>query len=223
MIPLLKAEFLELNLELVSCWLLQYFVYHLSLKIAHFAELNIQRYCHFMPFDKKLACLANYQERRSFPWPLVVFICLDHSSLQSFTFSHSHFLDIIWINKYESYFRIPFWLFKGTQYVVSHFECKLLLVAPAIKWHNFQSISQHKIAVMPSIWVIIGDTISNLWWMPNTVSRGLGFAAMSASEMILTKTAHPCQFQVQLLLQNCWMSSTRISQELHNTFKFVPA
>ena len=53
--------------------------------------------------------------------------------------------------------------------------------------------------------------------MPNTVSRGLGFAAMSASEMILTKTAHPCQFQVQLLLQNCWMSSTRISQELHNT------
>ena len=24
-----------------------------------------------MPFDKKLACLTNYQERRSFPWPLV--------------------------------------------------------------------------------------------------------------------------------------------------------
>ena len=22
-----------------------------------------------MPFDKKLACLSNYQERRSFPWP----------------------------------------------------------------------------------------------------------------------------------------------------------
>ena len=134
--------------------------------------------------------------------------------------SHFHihnFLDIIWINKYEYYFRIPFWLFKGTQYVVSHFECKLLLVAPAIKWHNFQSISQHKIAVMPSIWVIIGDTISNLWWMPNTVSRGLGFAAMSASEMILTKTVHPCQFQVRLLFQNCWMSSTRISQEFHNT------
>ena len=24
-----------------------------------------------MSFDKKLACLTNYQERRSFPWPLV--------------------------------------------------------------------------------------------------------------------------------------------------------
>ena len=24
-----------------------------------------------MPFDKKLACLTNYQERRSFPWALV--------------------------------------------------------------------------------------------------------------------------------------------------------
>ena len=24
-----------------------------------------------MPFDKKLACLTNHQERRSFPWPLV--------------------------------------------------------------------------------------------------------------------------------------------------------
>ena len=42
-----------------------------TVNLAHFAELNIQRYCHFMPFDKKLACLANYQERRSFPWPLV--------------------------------------------------------------------------------------------------------------------------------------------------------
>ena len=47
MIPLLKAEFLELFLELISCWLLQYFVCHLSLKIAHFEKLNIQRYCHF--------------------------------------------------------------------------------------------------------------------------------------------------------------------------------
>ena len=42
-----------------------------TVNLAHFAELKIQRYCHFMPFDKKLACLANYQERRSFPWPLV--------------------------------------------------------------------------------------------------------------------------------------------------------
>ena len=33
--------------------LLQYFVYHLNLKIAHFAEPNMQRYCHFMLFDKK--------------------------------------------------------------------------------------------------------------------------------------------------------------------------
>ena len=29
------------------------------------------RYCHLMSFDKKLACLTNYQERQSFPWPLV--------------------------------------------------------------------------------------------------------------------------------------------------------
>ena len=29
---------------------------------------------YFMPFDKKLACLTNFQERRSFPWPLVVTI-----------------------------------------------------------------------------------------------------------------------------------------------------
>ena len=26
-----------------------------------------------MPFDKKLACRTNYQERRSFPWPLVIY------------------------------------------------------------------------------------------------------------------------------------------------------
>ena len=32
------------------------------------------RYCHLMPFDKKLACLTNYKERRSFPWPLVTYI-----------------------------------------------------------------------------------------------------------------------------------------------------
>ena len=25
-----------------------------------------------MPFDTKLACHTNYQERRSFPWPLVL-------------------------------------------------------------------------------------------------------------------------------------------------------
>ena len=30
-------------------------------------------YCHFLPFDKKFACLTNYQERRSFPWPLVLY------------------------------------------------------------------------------------------------------------------------------------------------------
>ena len=53
--------------------------------------------------------------------------------------------------------------------------------------------------------------------MPNTVSSELGFAAMSASEIILTKIVHLCQFQVRLLFQNCWMFSTRISQELHNT------
>ena len=29
-----------------------------------------------MPFDKKLACLPNYQERQSFPWPLVFYIFL---------------------------------------------------------------------------------------------------------------------------------------------------
>ena len=28
-------------------------------------------YSEILPFDKKLACLANYQERRRFPWPLV--------------------------------------------------------------------------------------------------------------------------------------------------------
>ena len=25
-----------------------------------------------MPFDKKIPCLTNYQEKRSFPWPLVL-------------------------------------------------------------------------------------------------------------------------------------------------------
>ena len=43
------------------------------MSLAHFAEL-IQRCCYLMPFDKKLECLTNYQERRSFPWPLVVYI-----------------------------------------------------------------------------------------------------------------------------------------------------
>ena len=41
-------------------------------ELAHFAEI-IQGYCHLMPLDKKLACLTNYQERRSFPWPLVLY------------------------------------------------------------------------------------------------------------------------------------------------------
>ena len=27
-----------------------------------------------MPFDKKLTCLTNYQERRSFPWSLLFHI-----------------------------------------------------------------------------------------------------------------------------------------------------
>ena len=41
-------------------------------KLHNFEELNIQSCCHFLPFDKKLACFTNYQERRSFPWPLVI-------------------------------------------------------------------------------------------------------------------------------------------------------
>ena len=65
---------LELFLELVSSWLILYFVCHLSLKTTHFAWLNIQRYCHCVPFDKKLACITNYQEKQSFPWPLVLYI-----------------------------------------------------------------------------------------------------------------------------------------------------
>ena len=31
-----------------------------------------------MPFDKKIARLANYQERRSFPWPLL-YVFVPHS------------------------------------------------------------------------------------------------------------------------------------------------
>ena len=30
--------------------------------------------CQFLPFDKKLPFLTNYQERRSFPWSLVIFL-----------------------------------------------------------------------------------------------------------------------------------------------------
>lgn len=41
-------------------------------KLHNFEKLNIQSCCHFLPFDKKLACFTNYQERRSFPWPLVI-------------------------------------------------------------------------------------------------------------------------------------------------------
>ena len=32
-----------------------------------------------MSFDKKLACLTNYQERRSFPWPLVEIYSPEHN------------------------------------------------------------------------------------------------------------------------------------------------
>ena len=33
--------------------------------------IDIQRYCHCVPFDKKLACITNYREKQSFTWPLV--------------------------------------------------------------------------------------------------------------------------------------------------------
>ena len=63
-----------------------------TVNLAHFAELKIHRYCHFMPFDKKLACLANYQERRSFPWPLVQYIsCLN---LYTYLYMISYSYDI---------------------------------------------------------------------------------------------------------------------------------
>ena len=39
-----------------------------------------------MPFDKKLACLTNYQERRSFPWPLVYY----NGSLCSIAHKYDH-------------------------------------------------------------------------------------------------------------------------------------
>ena len=35
-----------------------------------------------MPFDKKLACLTNYQERRSFPWHLVFFYFIDIAKIR---------------------------------------------------------------------------------------------------------------------------------------------
>ena len=34
-----------------------------------------------MPFDKKLACIANYWEKQSFPWPLVYNITRGHGKL----------------------------------------------------------------------------------------------------------------------------------------------
>ena len=42
-----------------------------SLKIAHFAHPNNERFFHNVPFDKKLACITNYREKQSFQWPLV--------------------------------------------------------------------------------------------------------------------------------------------------------
>ena len=39
---------------------------------AHLPRSWIFKDIAIMPFDKKLACLTNYQERRSFPWPLVL-------------------------------------------------------------------------------------------------------------------------------------------------------
>ena len=45
-----------------------------------------------MPFDKKLTCLTNYQERRSFPWSLVLNIFLNYVILKPtslFTFLKS--------------------------------------------------------------------------------------------------------------------------------------
>ena len=68
MIPLLKYVFLELFLELVSCWLMLYsgcnirFVWRL-----HILHNQIFKDCHCVPFDKKLASLTNYREKQSFP------------------------------------------------------------------------------------------------------------------------------------------------------------
>ena len=36
-----------------------------------------------MPFDKKFACVTNYQERRSFPWSLVSNSWLEGFKIQS--------------------------------------------------------------------------------------------------------------------------------------------
>ena len=55
MTPPLKDVLLEL-----FRWLILYFVCHLSLKITQFAWLNMQRYCHSVSFDQKLACITNY-------------------------------------------------------------------------------------------------------------------------------------------------------------------
>ena len=37
-----------------------------------FRITKITRYCHCVPFDKKLASITNYREKQSFPWPLVM-------------------------------------------------------------------------------------------------------------------------------------------------------
>ena len=69
--PRLQAGYLAVDLVIVSSWFMQCSVWHLNFKTKYFEELNFQRYCHILPFDKKLSCLTNDQERRSFPWPLV--------------------------------------------------------------------------------------------------------------------------------------------------------
>ena len=51
-----------------------------------------------MLFDKKTACLTNYQERRNFPWPLVAYnpalpnILLLGGSLELVDLTHPHFI-----------------------------------------------------------------------------------------------------------------------------------
>ena len=120
----------------------------------------------------------------------IVFICLVHSSLQSFTLHIHNFLNIIWSKGIWIFSRILSWPFKGTPYVIIWMEVYFW-------FHSLQNgiivKAHHSLKLLScKFWVISGRHNSLIRDKCQKQSAD-GWPAMSVGEMILTIIAHLCQ------------------------------
>ena len=69
------------------------------------------KYCHCVPFDKKLACIINYWVKQSFPWPLVSYcwgIFISERYRPTFGSSHPQCTHTFW-NIGDISLKLPIW------------------------------------------------------------------------------------------------------------------